>query len=461
LKSISFRLGVGFGITLILILFIGLLGIVNIFFLSSLINEMHAHPFSASNAIMEANRCVIAMQRSMKDVVLSRTPESIDEASEDVDLNERRLYELFGQIEDRYLGDPKQIEDARKVFSEWKAIRNEEIALMKAGRQAEAAEITKRKAARQVEKIQTKMDALIESARENANEFLQNANNTRNTVVMLMAAFLGVALVVGSVIAVYAIKENNKGLSKLNCEIEERKRIEKDLEESRDRLVNVNKELESFSYSVSHDLKTPLRHVIEYAKILEEMCPQHVDSDSVRILSQIGSSAHRMNDLIDSLLDLSRISRHTLNRAKVNLSAIATVILDGLKQQEPSRAAVFNIEDNVSAEADEGLMGITLQNLLDNAWKFSKDRQTTEIQFGTTEINGTKTYFVKDNGAGFSPLKADLLFQPFQRLHTQKEFAGTGIGLATVQRIIHRHGGKIWAESKPGEGATFFFTLSV
>jgi signal transduction histidine kinase len=366
---------------------------------------------------------------------------------------------LFDRIKDKYLGNHEHFDEAQRTFTEWKTIRDEVIALMKAGRREEAADITKGRGALHVAKIQEKMNGLIEFARDKASEFLARADSARDSVTKLMALFLFSALVLGVIVAVVAIGENIRNLNKLRSEIAERKRVENDLEKSRDRLVVANKELESFSYSVSHDLKNPLRNIIEYAGILEGICHQHVNQEGVHIIARIQSSAHGMRDLIDNLLDLSKITRQQLSRSNVDLSAIVTGILEGLREQEPERKAVFKIEREIVIEADEGLISIAIQNLLGNAWKFTRNKETVEIQFRVAGTEGVKTYFIKDNGAGFNPLKAELLFQPFQRLHSQKEFAGTGIGLATVQRIIQLHGGKIWAEGQPEIGATFYFTL--
>ena len=456
---ITLRLGLGFGITLVLILSVGLLGIFSIFSLSSLTNEMHKHLFTVGNAVLQANGHIIAIHRSMKDVALSRNLESISAASELVDSHEREVHELFELIQERFLGDPARIEDAHRTFSEWKMIRDEVIQLTKAGRRDEAADITKGKGARHVEKIQTKMNALIEFARNKASSFLSQADSAKDSVTLLMALFLTAALALGAGVAVYAVREDIKGIGKLNSEIAERKRIEAALERSRDRLLMANKELELFSFFVSHDLKAPLRHISEYATILESTCPEHIDWDGLKFLEEIKNSAHRMNDLIESLLELSKISRHEIERAAVSMSEMAQGILDGLKSEYPNRLVQTSVDADVYANADEALMYVVLQNLLNNAWKFTRNTEDAEIHFGVTDVGGEKACFVRDNGAGFDQAKADLLFQPFQRLHSQKEFGGTGIGLATVQRIIQRHGGKIWAESEPDKGATFYFSV--
>ena len=224
-------------------------------------------------------------------------------------------------------------------------------------------------------------------------------------------------------------------------------------------LEAVNKELESFSYSVSHDLRSPLRALDGFSRALMEDYSDKVDAEGKDYLDRICAASQRMGQLIDDLLGLSRITRRKMAVVNVDLSQIVITCLKELKDSEPERQTDFKIDEALIVNGDEHLLRIMLQNLLNNAWKFSAKKPSTKIIFGTMDIKGKKTYFIRDNGAGFNMDYADKLFGAFQRLHPSKEFEGIGIGLATVQRIINRHGGSIWAESKEDEGATFFFTL--
>ena len=224
-------------------------------------------------------------------------------------------------------------------------------------------------------------------------------------------------------------------------------------------LEAVNKELESFSYSVSHDLRSPLRALDGFSRVLLEDYSDKVDAEGQDYLNRICAASQRMGLLIDDLLGLSRITRRKMESVDVNLSEIAKTCLKELEESESERQTDYKIDEALIAKGDEHLLGIMLQNLLNNAWKFTAKKSITKIIFGTMDIKGKKTYFLRDNGAGFNMDYADKLFGAFQRLHPTKEFEGIGIGLATVQRIINRHGGTIWAESKVDEGATFFFTL--
>jgi signal transduction histidine kinase len=218
---------------------------------------------------------------------------------------------------------------------------------------------------------------------------------------------------------------------------------------------NATRELEAFSYSVAHDLRAPLRGINGFASALVEDFGDKVGPEAKDYLARISAGAVRMGELIDALLGLSRVSRAGLTRQSVNLTKLATDVLAQLRAAEPSRAVRCIVQDALTVDGDPQLLRALLENLLGNAWKFVGKRDDAQIELG----RDGDTLFVRDNGAGFDMAYADKLFTPFQRLHSATEYAGTGIGLATVQRIVHRHGGKIWAESAVNQGATFYFTL--
>jgi hypothetical protein len=225
-------------------------------------------------------------------------------------------------------------------------------------------------------------------------------------------------------------------------------------------LQAANRDLESFSYSVSHDLRAPLRAIEGFSQLLFTDHAHKLDSSALNYLHRILGSTKRMGQLIEDLLNLASLGRVPLRRSTVDLSALAREIFDGLHASSPRSQVKLLIEGQMSAEGDPGLLHIVLQNLFSNAWKYSSKRVEARIEFGrATGANGEFIYHVRDNGAGFDPQYADRLFGVFQRLHADSEFPGTGVGLATVQRIIHRHGGRIWAESAVDKGATFYFTL--
>ncbi len=224
-------------------------------------------------------------------------------------------------------------------------------------------------------------------------------------------------------------------------------------------LQSANKELEAFSYSVSHDLRAPLRAIDGFSLALLEDYSDKLDNEGKHHLQRVRNGATEMAQLIDDLLNLSRISRRELTRGSVDMSKIVKSITDKLNSSEPDRKAVFNIADNIHAAGDSNLLKIVMKNLLNNAWKFTSKKKNATIEFGVLETEGKTVYYIKDNGVGFDMKYADKLFSPFQRLHRKEDYPGTGIGLATVRRIILKHGGSIWAESELGKGAAFYFTV--
>jgi light-regulated signal transduction histidine kinase (bacteriophytochrome) len=256
----------------------------------------------------------------------------------------------------------------------------------------------------------------------------------------------------------------------INTDITDRKNIEQRtlslnlLLESRvaDRtleLTNANKELESFSYSVSHDLRAPLRTIDGFGQALLEDCGDKLDDNGKSHLQRIRAATQRMGLLIDDLLNLSRVTRAQLGKQTFDLSAVVSSVAHELQATQPQRKIAWNIQPGISATGDSRLLRVALENLVGNAWKFTSHRPAASIEFGKTNDRGDSAFFIKDDGAGFDPVFADRLFGAFQRLHAPADFPGTGVGLATVQRIIHRHGGRVWAESAPDRGATFYFTL--
>jgi PAS domain S-box-containing protein len=252
----------------------------------------------------------------------------------------------------------------------------------------------------------------------------------------------------------------------VSVDITERKKAEEklkeamaNLEQSSSQLTATNKELEAFSYSVSHDLRSPLRSIDGFSQALLEDYQKNLDETGQNYLKRLRSASQKMGELIDGILKLSRLSRSEMHHVPIDLSALAEEIANRLQEMQPERRVKFAIAKDLTANGDPQLLRVLLENLLGNAWKFTSKKPQAKIEFSMEQNNGKKAYFIRDNGAGFNMTYADRLFRAFQRLHEVKEFPGTGIGLATVQRIIHRHGGSIWAEGAVGKGATFHFTL--
>ena len=249
-------------------------------------------------------------------------------------------------------------------------------------------------------------------------------------------------------------------------DVTERRRIEveihllnAELQRKLDELGAVNRELESFSYSVSHDLRAPLRHIDGFARILKDEHAGQLDADGVRYLDRVIQAANHMGQLVDDLIHLARVGRSALVRQRTNLGDLVRQVMSELPDEAGQRDIEWRIEALPEVDCDPGLLKLVFTNLLSNAVKFTRSREAAVIEVGTRDLAGDTAFFVRDNGVGFDPRYADKLFGVFQRLHKQEEFEGTGIGLATVQRIIRRHGGEIWAESELDGGATFLFTL--
>ncbi len=233
------------------------------------------------------------------------------------------------------------------------------------------------------------------------------------------------------------------------------------IEQKNQQLENLNKELEAFSYSVSHDLRAPLRSIDGFSKILLEDYDDKLDDTGRDYLHRVRAATQRMGQLIDDMLTMSRITRRDMKPQIVDLSGVAGGIAGELTQREPGRRVNWRIQPGLATLGDEALLKIALSNLIENSWKFTSKKEEATIEVGSKEIDGDEVFYVGDDGAGFDMQYIHKLFTPFQRLHRAEDFTGTGIGLALVQRVINRHGGRVWAEGEEGKGATFYFTIKL
>ena len=253
--------------------------------------------------------------------------------------------------------------------------------------------------------------------------------------------------------AVAALIESRNEVRRANADLERR------VAERTRQLEAANRELEAFAYAVSHDLRAPLRSMSGFSQILQENAPPGLDEKSRHYLQRIHDASVRMSSLIEDLLNLSRIGRSELTARPISLSQIAAEAAAAIRERHPTREVQLEITPGMEVSADPRLLRIALENLLSNAWKYTSRSPQARICVGTQADEGGAVYFVRDNGVGFDMKYADKLFVPFQRLHPEAEFPGSGIGLVTVQRIVARHGGRIWADAKPDAGATFYFTM--
>lgn len=251
------------------------------------------------------------------------------------------------------------------------------------------------------------------------------------------------------------IQERDAALRAASIELEQR------VQERTKQLVSANRDLESFSYSVSHDLRGPLEIVNGMSYIITQQYGRDLSPGLRDCFDRIQEASKRMEQLIEDMLNLARVTKSEMHRERVDLSAMVREVADELRQREPERAAELKITSGIVVQGDAHLLRIAIDNLMGNAWKYSSHKSTSRIDFGARPTDAGIVYYIKDNGAGFDPRSAQRLFQPFQRLHPISEFPGTGVGLATVARILQKHGGRIWAEGAVGVGATFFFTIPI
>ena len=240
---------------------------------------------------------------------------------------------------------------------------------------------------------------------------------------------------------------------------QEQRRLNEELATQKEALDNLGRELECFSYSISHDLRAPLRHLIGFSSALLEDYGECLESTAKSYLDCVVRAGRKMENLVDALLGLSRIGRQEMTLLNLDLSLMARSFEACLRAGDPARQVTFQVPEHLPAHGDAVLLRTALEHLIENAWKFSGKKESAVIEIGSKEEGGERVYYVRDNGAGFDMHFAERLFSPFQRMHREEEFPGLGIGLATAQRIISRHGGRIWAEAEPECGATFYFTL--
>lgn len=440
---------------------------------------IYEHPLPVTRAALNAKAGILAMHRSMKDVVLSENNNELEAALAIVNNLENEVLAEFNIIQAKILGEEgkRLAAEAKTSFIGWREIRQKVIDFKRDGKTKEAVAITKGKGADYVRMMSAKKKAMQDYAKGKADIFFSELSVDRENDIFVKSIFLVITLSTSIGLALFisfSFSKRIKDLSDATNDISEGNLSVVVPIEGHDEItslaINFNRmtgrlsstlsELESFSYSVSHDLRAPVRHLTGYSQAIIEDYGDKLGEDGKDMLVEINNSAADMGAMIDALLSLSRITRKELVRKQVDMSQLASGIVDELRISEGGRIVEINIKPDVIVNADKGLIKVALKNLLGNALKFSSDKIESKIEFGVMSSDDGDTYFVKDNGAGFDMAYEEKLFKPFERLHSQKEFQGMGVGLSTVKRIIDRHGGRMWAKSAPGEGATFYFTLS-
>jgi signal transduction histidine kinase len=379
------------------------------------------------------------------------------------------LPKALEELEASLAGQPAQLERLsvlRERWRAWEGVAEEELRLYAQG--GDWLGIVRSGAGKvRMDALRLILEALVDQEREQA--ALRGTLAEREARRVFLTGLLW-ALAVGGLLAWFSrrqllslARDYEDNLARVLAQAEALRASEARLEQRVAlrtlELTAANRELESFSYSVSHDLRAPLRAIDGFAQALREDEGGRLSPEGLALLGRLQAAAGRMGQLIDDLLRLSRVTRAEPRREPVDLSALAASVLDELRQSEPGREVDLSLQPGLATQGDPRLLRVLLENLLGNAWKFTSKRSGARIEFFSEIRDGLSRYIVRDNGVGFDMAYAGKLFSPFQRLHKATEFPGTGIGLATAQRIFHRHGGQLDVQAAPGEGATFSFTL--
>ncbi len=382
---------------------------------------------------------------------------------------EQRLPQALEELEAGVAGDSGQlarVTELRGRWRDWENVAAEELVLF--GHGGDWLSLVRSGAGKsRMDALRASLDAIALTERERSSIQVALAEQGARSVLiggMLWALAVGVLLAWISRRQLLALsRDYETSLAQVRAQADALRASEARLEvrvaQRTAELSAANHELESFSYSVSHDLRAPLRAMDGFSQALREDEAPRLSPEGLQLLDRMQAAATRMGLLIDDLLQLSRVTRAELKREPVDLSALANAVADELRQREPGRDVTFSLQPGLMARGDARLLRVLMDNLLGNAWKFTSKRSGAHIEFFAETREGRTHYAVRDNGVGFDMAYASKLFSPFQRLHKSTDFPGTGIGLATVQRIVHRHGGDIQAEATPGGGATFRFTL--
>lgn len=451
---------VGFGLMLLLLLFITATGLKNM----STINERMSDIVSVRNVKVDliANMRNIARERSLAlyHMVMSRDLFVTDNEKVKMSLlagnfieARERLFQIGLEAEERQLLDA-----ALELAYSSTRIQLQVISLMEKEQYDEAVDLLVEKSLPLQGRLLNEYDAILNFERTLSVAAANDASETYNKSFVTMLILGGIVIILALVISIYVVRTTSRvenKMQQLNTLLEDR------VEARTTELQRINKELESFSYAVSHDLRAPIRSMIGFSQALLEDYANELDAEGKDFLQRIHNAGASMNELIDALLKLSRLTRAELKKQKACISDLATELVEEIQTEQPDLHVKFVIEKHLTASFDVSLVRIALLNLLNNAIKFSRAKANPLIEFGSfSSPNNTQIFYVRDNGVGFDMQYADRLFGAFQRLHSHREFEGMGIGLATVARIIHRHHGEIWAESETDKGATIYFTLN-
>ncbi len=501
LKNIKISNMLNFSLTIIMVLVI-VLGTI-VFYNSNRLwqstKDMHDHPLTVQSAIGAIQVDILNIRIQMKDLILATNENALNESIISIEKFEKDASSQLDILYKSYLGPVKDIDNVYQSISEYKDIRAKEIELIKLGKTEEALQIIlpSGEGGIQVNKIMTNLGIINKFAKNKAGTFYIEAQNQMTQIVALTAIALVTILILAFAIITflkkaildplreltYETSEFQKGnlgarshiestnefgmlsntfnymTQTVEEEIEKKNKREVELIHVKNNLEAANKELEAFSYSVSHDMKAPIRHITGYASLLVKKYLDLLPEEGRCYLKNISFSAQNMGELIDGLLEFSKTGRVEMKLMQIDMNEIVDKLIQPIIEQDVEHRIKFNISDMPKTIGDQEMFKSVWSNYIENAVKFTKNREFAEITIGAEENEDSILYFIRDNGAGFDMAYSAKLFTVFQRLHSREDYEGTGIGLATVRRIMTRHGGQTWAKGKVGEGATFYFSL--
>jgi signal transduction histidine kinase len=398
-------------------------------------------------------------QVGLRDMVILADPFEKDQAWQYFTFAASRFLQARNRLLETALSSEEYLalDNLTVLATEGQEIQYQVVNLARSGAPPETTASLLQQAIRAQNRAMVEMARLIDIQQTSADTALETSKQDFNQAVWLMLGLGSLAVALALLILMLVLRRDRT----LSRELETYQNHLEELVSERTReLETAVEELKTFSYSLAHDLRQPLRGLDGFSLLLVEDYNDVLDDTARDYLYRIRAGSQLMGKLLDGMLRLTRLSRHELVRQPVDLSNICKQIVEQSQYQDSNRKVEWIIEDGIKVHADESLMRIVLENLLSNSWKFTRDTSQPRIEFGSYRSDTGIVYYVKDNGAGFDMAYADKLFSNFGRLHSVNEFEGTGIGLATVDRIIKRHGGEIWAKSEPGQGAGFFFTLA-
>ncbi|MGA8148340.1 MAG: ATP-binding protein [Gallionellaceae bacterium] len=453
LKKVMILVAAGYASVLMLVLVLGLMAIAGMERLHSVTDDLYTHPFTVSNAALEMKSALFEIRNKIVQVVLIRNRnDDVGQSISEMNAFDKTARADLGVVKANFLGNMDKVRETERLLDQWGAIRAEILRLVQNGEMAEAEKMVKTVGTPKFDEIIPRVDYVISFAQGRAKSFVGEADKEAAAKISLAMWLLAGLIASISLSGGYVARQ-------ISLLIRRGEQVEEELRKNSAQIEDANKELEAFSYSVSHDLRTPLRAIDGFSRILLDDYTDKLDDEGKRLLNVVRDNTSRMGQLIDDILKFSRAGRVEITFSEIDMEQLAHTVFEELQPSVAGGNLQLEIEPIPPARGDRAMMHQVFVNLLSNAIKFSRSRETARIKVGGSIEGDEAVYYVKDNGVGFDMQYVDKLFGVFQRLHGVTEFEGTGIGLAIVKRIITRHGGRVWAEGKVNEGATIYFAL--